>query len=166
MSLALPIPCAGAYRLYDSFDGGIPVGSGTVIILLACWSNFMCYWGCFMWMLIAILQEYWTCAIIVRSLADCTQKWKAEFLGLPYIPLATPKAIWKWFGLRQLFVTKRFSSYYALCGPSISVIVFAACFYVLLAVGRQLIFDGALFSPPENINISMMSKNNSGANAN
>eukprot|EP00937_MAST-01D_sp_MAST-1D-sp2_P000990 g990.t1 len=139
MLLSLPIPASGVYRFNHALNGAWPAGAVYTIAAINSVCSFLCNLGFFLWILVAMMHQYLTCNIIMRSLDECTKKWKAEFLGLPHIPLTTPKNIRKWYKLRQLFVTKRFNIYYALCGPSVSVMALGALCYVLHTIMQEYI---------------------------
>jgi hypothetical protein len=143
--LSLMPACAAAYRVYY-YAGAIWPGAITsAVAFLTTFSVFMCFWGFFQWMLIILMQEYLTLSNIAKSLSDCTQAWEASITGLPHIPLITAADIWKWYDLRQIFVTIRFDHCYAICGTSMTAMSAFSLLLLLFSVLKMVVLDLPLF---------------------
>ena len=142
--LGLVPACAAAYRVYY-YAGAIWPGAITsAVAFLTTFSVFMCFWGFFQWMLIILMQEYLTLSNIAKSLSDCTQPW-ASITGLPHIPLTTAADVWKWYDLRQIFVTIRFDHCYAICGTSMTAMSAFSLLLLLFSVLKLVVLNLPLF---------------------
>jgi hypothetical protein len=153
--LGLMPACAGAYRIYFYANATWPGAITFSVASLCAFSVFMCFWGFFQWMLIVLMQEYLTLSNIAKSLSDCTQAWEASTTGLPHIPLTTAADVWKWYDLRQIFITIRFDHCYAICGMSVTVMSAFSLFFLLFSVLRVIVFNQPLFDA-ENTPVSLI----------
>ena len=96
--------------------------------------------------LIVIPRQYSIALHIVKALTICTNADEASFAGLPFISLNEHDGVWKWFKLRQLFVTERFDMHYNLCAIAVSAwTAFTMCFVLFLLL-LQFVFQQSIFS--------------------
>eukprot|EP00937_MAST-01D_sp_MAST-1D-sp2_P000579 g579.t1 len=110
--------------------------------------QFFVTFGYLQWFYCSCAKEYLTCINIVGLLVDCTHEELAEHMDIPHIPLTNVGNVWRWFKLRELFITTRFDMLYYLCSPSLLNGTLLACSLMLIVVVTNVAFNKPLFQGP------------------
>jgi hypothetical protein len=132
LQAAIAFLCANVCAGVCTYTAAILVASwwplwATCVLALLVHVSCTVVFGMGMHLLLVVLpHEYKYCLTVARALSICTKEWHAAAFNLPYIRLDTPEAAWKWFSLRQLFVTQCFNACYTICSPAVGAFTIAA----------------------------------------
>lgn len=114
--------------------GEWPVWVPWVFTLIACIISFPAAWTILTMVLVVMPAQYGFCSRLARAVSKCTNARDAKSEGLPHLVITDSAQLWKWYKLRQLFVTKRFNMTYNLCAPIVAGFTAFTMAYLLMIV--------------------------------